>query len=58
MAQNNLQKIITVDISVSTEQLIKDKLAAGYAIQHIISLLPKFEKLLIVYSTPETFGTP
>jgi len=58
MPANTLQKIAVIDITVSSEQLIRDKLAEGYAIQQIVSLQPKYEKLLIVYSTPETFGTP
>lgn len=58
MPNNTYQKVAIVDISASTEQTIRNKLTEGYAIQQIVSLLPKFEKLLIVYSTPETFGTP
>lgn len=50
---NDKQKIIVLDITTGTEQLIKDKLTAGYVIQSITNLQPAFAKLLIVYSTPE-----
>lgn len=54
MAANTRQKIILLDITAATEQLIKDKLALGYVLHQIVSLQPLFPKLLIVYYDPGT----
>ena len=48
------QKIICVDINAATEQIIKDKIAEGYVILSITNLQPSNNKLLIVYSTPDS----
>ena len=53
MATNDKQKIILLDISASTVNQIEEKLQEGFVIQKIITLLPKYEKLLIVYATPD-----
>jgi len=50
---NDKQKIILVDIAAGTEQLINDKLNAGFVIQSITNLQPSVNKLLIVYATPD-----
>jgi hypothetical protein len=53
MPINNKQKIILLDISGSTQTLIEEKLALGYVILFMVNLQPAFNKLLIVYATPE-----
>lgn len=52
MAVNDKQKIILFDIVPDTVTQIQTKLTEGYVIQFIVSLLPKYEKILVVYSTP------
>lgn len=54
MAVNDKQKIILLDINAGTQALIEAKLNEGYVILFIVSLLPKFEKLLVIYATPQT----
>lgn len=54
MAVNNKQKIIVLDISANTQELIEDKLQQGYVIEFMLSLTPVFNKFLIVYATPES----
>lgn len=49
----NPQKIILVDINANTENFINTALQNGYVIQNMVSLLPTYPKLLIVYVTPE-----
>lgn len=53
MPVNDKQKIVLIDINANTEQFIKDRLLQGYVIQFMVSLLPTYTKLLIVYSTPD-----
>jgi hypothetical protein len=53
MPVNDKQKLILIDINANTQQLIQDKLNQGFVIEYIVSLLPTFTKLLIVYATPE-----
>ena len=53
MPVNDKQKVILVDIVPNTITLIEDKLALGYVIQFMLNLQPKYDKLLIVYSTPD-----
>ena len=53
MPVNNKQKTVLIDINVNTKQLIDDKLVQGYVILFIVSLLPTYTKLLIIYATPE-----
>jgi len=53
MPENNKQKIALVNIDGAIEQFIKDRLADGYVIQSITNLQPSFNKLLIVYATPD-----
>ena len=53
MAINDKQKIVIVNIEAATEDKIKLKLQQGYVILIIVSLTPVFNKLLIVYATPE-----
>lgn len=52
MPPNDKQKIATVDINAASEQWLRDRLAEGYVIQHIVNLQPSINKLLIVYATP------
>lgn len=52
---NDKQKIILLEITAGTEQLIKDKLLEGFVIQFIVNLQPFVNKLLIVYAKPEFF---
>ncbi len=52
MAINDKQKIVLFDIVPDTVAQIQTKLNDGYVIQFIVSLLPKYEKILVVYSTP------
>lgn len=52
MEPNERQKIITLDISAQTEQLIKDYLLLGYVLHQIVNLQPAVNKLLIVYYDP------
>lgn len=54
MAVNDKQKIAIVDIAAGTDALISQKLLEGYVIQFIVSLTPVYNKLLIIYSTPDT----
>lgn len=54
MAVNDKQKIIAIDIAANTQALIEAKLLQGYVILHIVSLLPTYPKLIIIYATPET----
>ena len=54
MAINNKQKIVIVPIDANTKAFIEARLLEGYVIEHIITLLPKYESLLIIYATPET----
>lgn len=53
MPINDLQKVVLVDINANTLQLMQDKLQQGAVIQFIVSLLPTYTKLLIVYATPD-----
>jgi len=53
----NPQKIILVNIDSNTEAFISNALVNGYVIQHIVSLLPTYTKLLIIYVTP-VFSEP
>jgi hypothetical protein len=53
MPINDKQKIAIVDNAAGTLADINAKLQQGYVIQHIINLAPVFNKLLIVYSTPD-----
>jgi hypothetical protein len=48
----NPQKIILINIDANTEAFINNALANGYVIQHMVSLLPTYTKLLVVYVTP------
>jgi len=52
MPVNDKQKIVTVDISANTENLIQAKLALGYVILFVVNLQPSVNKLLIIYATP------
>lgn len=52
MAINDKQKIVLIDINANTQQLIEAKLALGFVIIQMVSLLPTYTKLLIVYATP------
>lgn len=54
MAANNKQFITVVDIVPGTQQLIEAKLALGFAIMAIVSLTPVYNKLLIIYTLPES----
>jgi len=54
MPINDKQKIILIDINVNTQSVIETKLSQGNVIQKIVSLLPAYTKLLIVYTTPDT----
>lgn len=54
MAINDKQKIAVLPIDANTKTVIEQRLLEGYVIEHIITLLPKYESLLIVYATPET----
>jgi hypothetical protein len=53
MAVNDKQKLALIDIDANTLTNLQDKLQQGYVIIFIISLLPTFTKLLILYTTPE-----
>jgi hypothetical protein len=53
MPINDKQKIALLDINAASQATIETKLYDGYVIQFIVSLTPVFNKLLIVYSTPE-----
>jgi hypothetical protein len=53
MAINDKQKIVLVDISANTQNLIEQKLEIGYVIIFIVNLQPSVNKLLIVYVTPD-----
>lgn len=53
MAANTKQKIALIDIDANTKTTLETKLADGYVILFIVSLLPTFPKLLIVYATPD-----
>ena len=53
MAVNDKQKIALIDIDANTKATIDAKLAQGYVILFIVSLLPTYPKLLIVYATPD-----
>lgn len=48
----NQQRIVVLDISAQTEQLINDRLNEGYGIHSITNLNPAFNKLLIIYVEP------
>lgn len=48
----NPQKIILVDVAANTLDLINGYLAQDFVIMHMVSLLPKYEKILIVYVEP------
>jgi hypothetical protein len=48
----NPQKLILVNIDANTEAFLSNALANGYVIEHMVSLLPTYTKLLIVYATP------
>jgi len=52
MAINDKQKIAVLDIDANTKATLEAKLAAGYVIEHIVSLSPTLPKLLIVYAEP------
>jgi len=54
MAVNDKQKIIIMDIAAGTQAAIEAKLALGYVIVSITNLQPLFNRLLIVYVTPES----
>lgn len=54
MAANPYQKITTIAVNAGTEQLIRDKLAEGYVIQHIVYISGS-NNLLVVYATPDSF---
>lgn len=49
---NDFQKIVLLDIDANTKAIIESKLAEGYVITHVVNLQPKYEKLLIIYTTP------
>lgn len=51
----NPQKIILINIDANTEAFLNNALSNGYVIMHMISLLPTYPKLLVVYVTPENF---
>ena len=53
MAANPYQKVAVIDINTQTEANIQAGLAAGYVIQQIVSLLPTYPKLVVIYSTPD-----
>jgi len=53
MAANDKQKIILLDIEAGTEAVINQKLQDGFVILSITNLQPKYDKLLIVYATPQ-----
>lgn len=53
MAANNTQKIALLNIDANTENTIKNYLLQGYYIHFIVSLLPTYTKLLVIYSIPE-----
>jgi len=48
----NPQKIILVSIDANTEAFLNNALTNGYVINKMVSLLPTYQKLLIVYTTP------
>ena len=52
MTVNDKQKIVLIDIDANTKSTIESKLALGYVIISLTSLVPTFTKLLIVYTTP------
>jgi hypothetical protein len=52
MAANIHQKIVLIDINANTQALIEAKLLEGYVIISMVSLLPTFTKLLIIYVIP------
>ena len=54
MAVNDKQKIVLIDINANTQTLIEAKLAEGYVILFMLSMLPTYTKILIVYATPPT----
>lgn len=53
MPINDKQHIALIDVAANSQALIEAKLQAGYVIQFIVSLTPVFNKLLIVYATPD-----
>jgi hypothetical protein len=48
----NPQKIVLINIDANTESFLRTQLESGYVVQHIVSLLPTYQKLLIIYATP------
>jgi len=49
------QKLIVVDINAETQTFLETKLNEGFVITQMVSLTPCFNKLLIIYATPEIF---
>ncbi len=47
-----VQKLIVVNIDAATQDFIESKLIEGFIITHIVSLAPKYDKLLIIYALP------
>jgi hypothetical protein len=52
MPVNNKQKLVLIDIDANTVATLQARLAQGYVIEFMISLLPTFTKILIVYALP------
>jgi len=47
------QKLIIVEIDNDTKTFLEQKLFDGFVITQMVSLQPKFDKLLIIYAIPE-----